>query len=108
VSTDDVAYGNTLEAHLEARESLFLWVRRSEHSELKVTIRKVLAFSLFIDYIGAGLSFRQATHIFSSTADRTGLAELKGVRENEVVKFVRIVVGVNLHALSDLLNNREC
>jgi hypothetical protein len=148
VSTDDVAYGNTLEAHLDTGESLFLWVRRnnvnrvvgdllfdptesdekveaalsmfkedgvgeargvsSEHSELKVTVRKVPAFSIVIDYIGAGLSFRQASHILSSTADRTELAEMKGVRENEMVKFVRIVVGVNLHAMSDLLHNREC
>jgi hypothetical protein len=73
-----------------------------------VALRKVLAFSLVIDYVGAGLSFRQASHILCSTADRTGLGKLKGMRENEVVKFVRAVVGMNLHALVDLLNNREC
>jgi hypothetical protein len=73
-----------------------------------LTVSKVPAFSLVIDYIGAGILFQQASHILSSTADRTGLAKLKGVRENEVAKFVRTVVGVNLHALSDLLNNREC
>jgi hypothetical protein len=44
----------------------------------------------------------------SFIAERTGLVKLKGVRENEVVKFVRAVVGINLYALSDLLNNREC
>jgi hypothetical protein len=68
----------------------------------------VLAFSLDIDYIGTGILFQQASHILNSSADRTGLAKLKGFRENEVEKFVRTVVGVNLHALSDLLNNREC
>jgi hypothetical protein len=45
----------------------------SANSELKVTVTKVLAFSLVVDYIGAGLPFRQASHILSSTADRTGL-----------------------------------
>jgi hypothetical protein len=148
MSTNEVAYGNIMDAHLDAGESLFFWVRRnivnrvvgdllfdpnesdenveaalnickedgvgeargasSEHYELKVTVTKVLAFSLVIDYIGAGLSFRQASHILSSTADLTGMARLKGVQENEVAKFVRTVVGVNLRALSDLLNNREC
>jgi hypothetical protein len=103
VSTNEVAYWNTLDAHLDAGESLFFWVRRnivnrvvgdllfdpnesdekfqavlslfkeygvgeargasSEHSELKVTVTKVLEFSLIVDYIGAGLSFRQASHI---------------------------------------------
>jgi hypothetical protein len=148
LSPDDVAYVNTLYAHLDTGESLFFWVRRNivnrvigdllfdpiesdekveaalnifkddavgeargasaGQSELKVTVRKVLAFSLVIDYVGAGLSFRQSSHVLSSAAERTGLVKLKGVRENEVVKFVRAVVGVNLHALSDLLNNREC
>jgi hypothetical protein len=82
-------------------------IGRSEHSELKMTVRKVLAFSLVFDYVGAGLSFRQASQKLSSTA-RTGLVKLKGMRENEVVTFVRAVVGVNLHALAHLLNNREC
>jgi hypothetical protein len=147
VSTNEVAYGNTLDAHLDAGASLFFWVRRnilncvvgdllfdpnesdekfeaalgmfkedgvgearrasSEHSELKVTVSKVLTFSLVIYYIGAGLSFRQASQNLSSTADRTGLAKLKGVRENKVAKFFRTVVRVNLHVLSDLLKNRE-
>jgi hypothetical protein len=79
-----------------------------EQSDMKVTVRKVLAFSLFIDSVGAGLSFRHVSHILSSTADRTGLVKLKGTQENDVVKFVRAVVGVNLLALADLLNNREC
>jgi hypothetical protein len=82
-------------------------VGRSEHSELKVTVIKVLAFSLVIDYVGAGLSFRQASHTLSSTADHIGLDKLKVVWENEVVKFVRAVVGVNLNALVDLLDSRE-
>jgi hypothetical protein len=82
-------------------------VGRSEHSELKATVIKVLAFSLVIDYVGAGLYFRQASHTLSSTADNTGLDKLKVMRENEVVKFVRAVSGVNLHALAGLLDNRE-
>jgi hypothetical protein len=51
-------------------------VGRSEHSELKVTVRKVLAFSLVIYYVGDGLSFRQAGHILTSTADQQGWLNL--------------------------------
>jgi hypothetical protein len=120
VSTNEVAYGNTLDSHQDTGESLFFWVRRnivncvvgdllfdtnesdgkveaalsifkedgigdargasSEHSDLKLTVRKVLAFSLVIDLIGAGISFRQANHILSSIAVRTGLAKPKKVR----------------------------
>jgi hypothetical protein len=90
-------------------------VGRFQRSELNVTMRKVLAFSLVIEYVGAGQSFRQASDISSSTTDRTRLDKLRGMRENEVVKFVnlttsfsRAVVGVNLRAVEDLLKNREC
>jgi hypothetical protein len=38
-------------------------VCRSEHSKLKETVRKALAFSLVIDYVGAGLSFRQESQL---------------------------------------------
>jgi hypothetical protein len=66
-------------------------VGRSEHSELKVTVRKVLAFSLVIDYVGAGLSFRQENQLHRGPHR---LVKLKGIPENEVVKFVRAVVGM--------------
>jgi hypothetical protein len=36
------------------------------------------------------------------------MASLKVLRENEVVKFVRAVVGVTLNELSELLKSREC
>jgi hypothetical protein len=54
----------------------------SEHSELKLTVRKVLASSLVIGYVGAGLIVRQASHILGFTADRKGLLKLNGAREN--------------------------
>jgi hypothetical protein len=52
------------------------WGASAGQSELKVTVRKVLAFSLVIDYVGADLSFRQSSHVLSSTAERTGLVKL--------------------------------
>jgi hypothetical protein len=113
VSTDDVAYVNTLNAHLDTGESLFIWVRQktvtrvtgdllfdpaesdekveaafsifkevgvgeaqgasSELSELKVTVKKVLAFSFAIDYVDSGLSFRHTSHKLTFNAGRTGL-----------------------------------
>jgi hypothetical protein len=36
----------------------------SEQTELKATMRKVIAFSLVIDYVGTVVSLRQASHIF--------------------------------------------
>jgi hypothetical protein len=103
VFTNDVAYVNTLDAHLDTSESLLFWERQnivnrviadmifdptesdekveavfsifkadgvgeargasSEHSELKVTVRMVLSFSLVIDFVALAYpSVRQATY----------------------------------------------
>jgi hypothetical protein len=63
--------------------------------ERKITVKKVMAFNLTIDYISCGLSFRQASNILTHTASRTGLHMLRGVREEEeVARFVRAVVGI--------------
>jgi hypothetical protein len=51
-------------------------VGRFQCSELNVTVRKVLAFSLVIENVGAGQSFRQASHISSPNADHTGLDKI--------------------------------
>jgi hypothetical protein len=76
--------------------------------ELKVTTKRVMAFFLIIDYVGAGLSFRQAATVLSSTAERTGLHKLRGTREADVARFVRAAVGINLQIISDLLTRKDC
>jgi hypothetical protein len=68
--------------------------------ELKVTVRKVISFCLVIDYVGSGLSFRQACYVLRATAERTVLHKLKGVIEQEVCHNVRVVVGINLQKTS--------
>jgi hypothetical protein len=76
--------------------------------ELKVTVKRVMAFFLIIEYVGAGLSFRQAATFLSSTAQRTGLHKLRGIREADVARFVRAAVEINLQIISDLLIRKEC
>jgi hypothetical protein len=76
--------------------------------EFKVTIKRVMAFFLIIDCVGAGLSLRQAATVLSSTAQRTGLHKLRGIREADVARFSRAAVGINLQIISDLLTRKDC
>jgi hypothetical protein len=71
--------------------------------ERKITVKKIMAFKLTIDYVAWGHSFRQASNILSHTATRIGLHILRGVREEDVARFVKAIVGINLDKISTLL-----
>jgi hypothetical protein len=62
----------------------------------------VMAFGLTINYVASGLSFRQAI-ILTHTVTRTGLHKLRGVREEDVARFVRPVAGISLGKIASLL-----
>jgi hypothetical protein len=76
---------------------------KSGNMEHKVTVRKEVAFVLAIDYIRAGLSFRQAMTVLSSPAQRTGFHTLRVIHEADVARFVHAVIGINLQIQSDFL-----
>jgi hypothetical protein len=76
--------------------------------EVKVTIKKVMAFALVVDFVGAGLSFRQACACLKATSERAGPKKISGLREQDVCRFVRAVVGITLQKISDLLCSKEC
>jgi hypothetical protein len=75
--------------------------------ERKISINKVMAFSLTIYYISCGLSFGQAYNILTHSASRTGLHMLRGVREEDVARLVRAVVGINLDNIPSFLRSNE-
>jgi hypothetical protein len=75
--------------------------------ERKIVVKKVMAFKLTIDYVACGLSFRQASNILTHTARRTGLHKLRGVREEDVARFVRAIVGINLDKIASFLRRNE-
>jgi hypothetical protein len=53
---------------------------RSECSvERKVTIKKVVAFRLVVEYVEAGLSFRQPCNVLRATTTETNLGRLRGI-----------------------------
>ena len=60
-----------------------------------------------MDYIGAGLSFRQAQTVLQVTKQHTNLTELSSINQETVANYVRVVCAINLQALSTLLSNNQ-
>ena len=70
-----------------------------------VTIKNPLRFQLSLDHISIGLSFRQTARIMSQYRNRTKNPKLTGLNDQMVGQFVRVVVGVNLNMISDILSS---
>ena len=70
-----------------------------------VTIKNPLRFQLSLDHISIGLSFRQTARIMSQYRNRTKNPKLTGLNDQMVRQFVRVVVGVNLNMISDILSS---
>ena len=69
----------------------------------RVIVKKQLQFSLAIDYLYAGLSFRQAARVLQLTKERSGLASIGACSDSTISKYARIACAVNLQNISELL-----
>lgn len=72
-----------------------------------VTVKKVMEFMRMIDYVGRGISFRKESSFFTATATHTVLHMLREVHEEDVAKFVRAVVGINIQKSAYIMRHDE-
>lgn len=68
-----------------------------------VLIKNSLQFSLAIDYLRAGCSFKQAARIMLATKERTGLAAVGSCSDSTISKYARFACAINMQKISELL-----
>jgi hypothetical protein len=69
-----------------------------------VTITYPMQFRLFVSWLAAGVSFRQAKDLLADTKLATGVSELGFITNAEVSNYARIVCGINLRNVATILN----
>jgi hypothetical protein len=70
-----------------------------------IVIKNPVQFSLTVDYLSVGCSFRQAARIMISTKERTGLAAIGTCSDLTVAKYARYACAINLQKISELLDS---
>ena len=55
----------------------------SETGYYTITINSPLQFRLVVEYLAAGLSFRQVMNIFNKTKKLTGIVELRNIKDGQ-------------------------
>jgi len=72
-----------------------------------VRIRNQKRFELVIKSVADGLSFEQVAKSIQNARDATSCAELGGLSGHIVASYTRVLVGLNLQIIGDLLNQRK-
>ena len=67
-----------------------------------IEINNPVQFSLAIEYLPAGLSFRQAARVMMGTKERTGLATIGSCSDYTIAKYARYICAISLQKISEL------
>ena len=99
----DEEAGDDEDEELAKERALKMFKKENEDDEFHVvTARSVLKLKLIVSYISVGVSFCQATRIYQSTKEETGLGLLGNIHETEVMTLCRTVCAVNLQSLKEI------
>ena len=79
--------------------------KESTEGHYTITIKNPMQFHLVIDYVGAGLSFRQVENVVNATKKHTHLSTIGSINDTEVANYARVVCAMNLQTISTILNN---
>lgn len=83
--------------------ALKLFNKNENADGYKVIISNPLQFQLIIDFIVMGLSFRQVVATLLKVKTRAGLARIGSINDTHVANLARVVCGINLQILSQIL-----
>lgn len=86
---------------------LNLFKRNMGNADYTVIIKNPMQFHLVIDYVGAGLSFRQVNNVIQTTKKHTNLTTIGSIIEIGVANYARVVYAINLQALSTIINDNR-
>jgi len=89
-------------ATLERKRILKMFEYSPEDDVYTARVKSVLKLNLVAKFVAIGVSFRQASKLYHSVKEETGMGSLGSVTDYEVGQLCRIVCAVNLQYLKEL------
>jgi hypothetical protein len=79
-----------------------------EDGTYTVQIKSILKLNMLVKFIAVGVSFRQASKLYQSVTEETGMGVLGTATNLEVAQNCRIICSINLQYLKELFTNVWC
>jgi hypothetical protein len=101
-TANDVAGG---ESRMRAakKNAMKLFTYNEEDKVYSVSIKSILKMNMIIKFVAVGVSFHQASRLYQSVKEETGLGVLGCARDKDVAQHCQIICAVNLQYLKDIL-----
>jgi hypothetical protein len=90
------------------KNAMNLFVMNEEDGTYSVTVKSILKLNMLVKFIAVGVSFRQASKLYQSVKEETGMGVLGSASTHDVALKCRILCSINLQYLKELLNNVWC
>jgi len=70
-----------------------------------IEVKSVLKLNMVTNFVCVGVSFRQASRLYQSVKEETGMGIMGSILDDEVAHHCRIVCAVNLQYLKEIFKN---
>jgi hypothetical protein len=84
------------------KNALKLFVFQEDDGVFAADVKSVLKMNLIIKYVSIGVSFRQASRLYQSVKEDTGIGILGCISDGDVANHCRLVCAINLQHLKEL------
>jgi hypothetical protein len=85
--------------------ALSLFKFNEEDGIFVVGVASILKMNMIVRFVSVGVSFRQASRLYSSVKEETQLGVLGHITDGDVSKICRTVCAINLQSLKELLKD---
>jgi hypothetical protein len=96
---------NTEDVEQTKRNAMKVFVLNEDDEVYVATVKSVLKLKMIVKFIAVGISFRQASRLYQSVKEETGMGMMGSISEGDVASHCRIVCAINLRYLKEVLKN---
>jgi hypothetical protein len=99
---EDADNPNGVQVERARRNALKVFTFQCDDGVFTADVKSVLKLNLIIKFVSVGVSFRQASRLYQSVKEETGIGVLGCISDVDVANHCRIVCAINLQYLKEI------
>ncbi|KAG7343599.1 hypothetical protein IV203_021544 [Nitzschia inconspicua] len=103
---DTTSEGDNLDDVERSKQIAMKVFELEEDKQVYVTrVKSVLKLNIIVKFVEIGVSFRQASRLYQSVKDETGMGVMGSISDGDVASHYRVICAVNYQYLKEMLKN---
>jgi hypothetical protein len=97
--------GNVTRFNVAKANAMKIFTKNAEDGTYTIMVKSILKMNMIVKFVAVGVSFRQASKLYQSVKEETGMGVLGSASNLEVAQKCRIICAINLQYLKELFEN---